>query len=165
MWWVPKGWAGNVLENRPFGKCQLSQPPKVWAGNVLSVKSLGMKCPEHQKSGHEMSWIMGLLESAKYPCRQKSGQEISWEPIVPTTKCLVHEISQPPIVSPPKVHMPNVVVRKCPKRKKSKRQLSETPNVRREMFWAGIVPAAKCLKRQLSEAPNFQAPNAPAPRL
>ena len=66
--------------------------------------------------------------------------------IVPATNCLGRHLSgapnfQAPDVPAPKVQEPNVLAGKCPWRKKSERQLSETPNVCREMSERGMVGA------------------------
>ena len=73
---------------------------------------------------------------------------------VPATNCLGRHLSgtpnfQAPDVPAPKVQEPNRRLRaeKCPWRKKSKRQSSETPNVSREMSERGLAGAI-CLPSQ-----------------
>ena len=71
---------------------------------------------------------------------------------VPATNCLGRHLSgapnfQAPDVPAPKVQEPNVLAGKCPWRKKSKRQSSETPNVSREMSEQGMAGAI-CLPSQ-----------------
>ena len=124
MSWAPKVWARNVLENGPFEKRQLSQPPKVRTGNILSAN-----CPYHQMSRRQMSWARNFL-GANCPKHLKSRGLMSWPGNVPGAKnpganCL-------------KRQMPDG---KCPRQELSqpsnvKRHLSQTPN-----FQAPNVPA------------------------
>ena len=66
--------------------------------------------------------------------------------IVPATNSLGRQLSGPPNFQVPDVPMPivqepNVLAGKCPRRKKSKRQSSETPNVSRQMSKRGSAGA------------------------
>ena len=158
MWWVPKGWAGNVLENRPFGKCQLSQPPKVWAGNVLSIKSLGRKCPERQKSGHEMSWTpkvwaWNVLDNGPFGKRQISMPPKVWTGNILRANCPYHQMSCARNFPAANCLTTKSPYAKCRGQEMSQAQKIQAPIVRNAECQTGNVLGRNCPSCQMSQAP------------
>ena len=123
MSWAPKVWARNVLENGPFEKRQLSQPPKVRTGNILSANCPyhqmsrrqmswarnfpGANCPKHQMSRGIMSWP-GNVPGAKNPSANCLKRQMSGAEIVPAAKCLKCHLSRAPNFQAPNVPAPFV---------------------------------------------------------